>query len=235
MSIMKSMAMWSVSKDLQLPHAQLDRVSELLFLRRLLAQLNVDCVLDVGANRGQFAQELRGIGYNGRIISFEPIASEFSVLRRKFVNDSKWRGYQIALGSKAESMTITIPKLTVMSSLLEPRVSEQSARKETVPVMRLDDVLPPLVTEFGIARVFLKMDTQGYDLEVFKGASGCIESILGIQSELSVRPLYKNMPHYLKALEVYEAAGFDLYNLTVVNRIDTGALLELNCFMRRAQ
>src|ERR1700686_1867632 len=105
MSIMKSMAMWSVSKDLQLPHAQLGRVSELSFLRRLLTQLDVDCVLDVGANRGQFAQELRGIGYNGQIISFEPIASEFSVLRRKFANDSKWRGYQIALGSKAESMT----------------------------------------------------------------------------------------------------------------------------------
>ncbi|MHB1232214.1 MAG: FkbM family methyltransferase [Burkholderiales bacterium] len=235
MSIIKSIAVWGISKGLQLPQSQLDRMSELSFLRRLLDQLQVDCVLDVGANRGQFARELRGIGYEGRLISFEPIASEFSVLEKRFEDDPKWRGYQIALGSKSESMSITIPKLTVMSSLLETEVAEKGTRKETVEVKRLDNVLPALVTEFGVSRIFLKMDTQGYDLEVFKGASGCIDMIQGIQSELSVQPLYKNMPHYLEALDAYEGAGFDLYNLSVVNRIASGGLLELNCFMRRTR
>lgn len=233
MSIIKSIAVWGISKGLQLPQSQLDRMSELSFLRRLLDQLQIDCVLDVGANRGQFARELRGIGYKGRLISFEPIASEFSVLEKEFEDDPKWRGYQIALGSKLESMSITIPKLTVMSSLLETEVAEKGTRKETVEVKRLDDVLPALVTEFGVSRIFLKMDTQGYDLEVFKGASGCTDMIQGIQSELSVQPIYKNMPHYLEALDAYEVAGFDLYNLSVVNRIASGGLLELNCFMRR--
>ena len=106
-------------------------------------------------------------------------------------------------------------------------------RSESVVVKRLDDVLPPLAEKFGISRVFLKMDTQGYDLEVFKGAFGCLGMIQGIQSELSVKPLYKNMPHYLEALSAYESAGFDLYNLSVVNRFAGGGLLELNCFMRR--
>lgn len=235
MSIIKSIAVWSISKGLQLPQSQLDRMSELSFLRRLLDQLQIDCVLDVGANRGQFARELRGIGYKGRLISFEPIASEFSVLEKEFEDDPKWRGYQIALGSKLESMSITIPKLTVMSSLLETEVAEKGTRKETVEVKRLDDVLPALVTEFGVSRIFLKMDTQGYDLEVFKGASGCTDMIQGIQSELSVQPIYKNMPHYLEALDAYEVAGFDLYNLSVVNRIASGGLLELNCFMRRTR
>lgn len=235
MSIIKSIAVWGISKGLQLPQSQLDRMSELSFLRRLLDQLQIDCVLDVGANRGQFARELRGIGYKGRLISFEPIASEFSVLEKEFEDDPKWRGYQIALGSKSESMSITIPKLTVMSSLLETEVAEKGTRKETVEVKRLDDVLPALVTEFGVSRIFLKMDTQGYDLEVFKGASGCTDMIQGIQSELSVQPIYKNMPHYLEALDAYEVAGFDLYNLSVVNRIASGGLLELNCFMRRTR
>jgi FkbM family methyltransferase len=233
MNMIKSIAVWGISKGLQLPYPQLDRVTELSFLRRLLNQLGIDCVLDVGANRGQFARELRGIGYAGRIVSFEPIASEFLSLQKAFEGDAKWRGYQIALGSSSQSMSINIPKLTVMSSLLETAAIENGIRKEIVEVKRLDSILPALVTEFGASRIFLKIDTQGYDLEVFKGASGCTNLIFGIQSELSVQPLYKNMPHYLEVLHFYEAAGFDLYNLSVVNRIDSGGLLELNCFMRR--
>jgi hypothetical protein len=100
-----------------LPQPQLDRISELSFLRRLAQQLQVDCVLDVGANRGQFALELRDIGYEGRLISFEPISSEYSVPASHFENDPKWRGYRIALGSQSESKSITIPRLAVVSSL----------------------------------------------------------------------------------------------------------------------
>lgn len=233
MNIIKSIAMLSVSNGLQLPQPQLDRMNELSFLRRLLSQLQIDCILDVGANRGQFAHELRGIGYKGKIISFEPIASEFAVLKRAFADDSNWHGYQIALGNKSEEMIITIPKLTVMSSLLESKVFEKDFRTETVTVKRLDELLPGLVAEFEFPRIFLKMDTQGYDLEVFKGAFACLDMIQGIQSELSIRPLYKNMPHYLEALNAYEAAGFDLYNLSVVNRVANGGLLEMNCFMLR--
>ncbi|OYV48059.1 MAG: hypothetical protein B7X10_03650 [Burkholderiales bacterium 21-58-4] len=195
-------------------------------------------VLDVGANRGQFAQELRSIGYKGLIVSFEPIKSEFLAMEREFENDSNWRGYQIALGSREESMVITVPEFSLFSSFLEFESSiahfERDARKELVEVRRLDGIFPSLMQEFGFSSVFLKMDTQGYDLEVFKGASGCIESIRGIESELSIQPIYKNMPHYLEALEAYEAEGFDLYNLSVVNRVGNGGLLELNCLMRRA-
>jgi hypothetical protein len=65
---------------------------------------------------------------------------------------------------------------------------EAGARKKVVAVKRLDDLLPALGREFGFSKVSLKKDTQGYDVEVFKGASGCIEMIRGIQSELSVHP-----------------------------------------------
>ena len=232
-SLMKSIATWSIARNLRLPYAHLDRMSELSYLRQLLTQLQIDCVLDVGANIGQFASELRGIGYHGQIVSFEPIESVFSSLQGSFAGDRKWRGFHMALGAREDSMTITIPKLTVMSSLLESGVTETGTRKETVTVRRLDQILPALKQDLGVSRVFLKMDTQGYDLEVFKGACGCIDGILGIQSELSVQPLYKNMPHYLESLQAYESAGFVLYNLSVVNRIESGGLLELNCFMRR--
>ncbi|CAN5730473.1 FkbM family methyltransferase [soil metagenome] len=232
-NLLKSIAVWSVSKGLRLPQAHWDRVTELGFLSDLLAQLKIDCVLDVGANRGQFAAELRGIGFTGRIISFEPIASEFQAMREHFQGDQAWSGHQMALGSTEQMMSITVPKLTVMSSLLESDYAGKDARKEQVAVRRLDQLLPSLLPDFEHQRLFLKMDTQGFDLEVFKGAAGCLHRVQGIQSELSVQPLYKNMPHYLEVLQCYEGAGFDLHNLSVVNRVENGGLLELNCFMRR--
>ena len=235
MNLLKSISLWGISNNVNPPLTSFERVSEVYFLRKMLLELSIDCVLDVGANRGQFASELRGIGYLGSIISFEPIPSEFAVMRESFKSDPQWAGHAIALGSKTSSMTITIPKLTVMSSLLESTTPESNTRQEVIEVKRLDEVFHEIVTKKGYKNVLLKMDTQGYDLEVFKGASGCLENIAAVQSELSVRPLYKNMPHYVESLETYENAGFDLYNLSVVNRVEDGGLLELNCFMRRAK
>ena len=233
-NLIKSLALRAIARGVSLPEAQVDRASELVFLRGLLRRLAIDCVLDVGANRGQFATELRAIGFDGYIVSFEPIASEFGVMADHFRGDRKWIGRRIALGAVATQMTVNVPHLTVMSSLLESIAPEEhGVRHETVDVQRLDQVLDELIKETGCTRIFLKMDTQGYDLEVFSGASGCVERILGLQSELSIRPLYKGMPHYLEALQRYENAGYRLFNLSVVNRVATGALLELNCFMER--
>lgn len=232
-SLLKRIGEWSVASRIRLPHAHMERMGELWFLKQILEQLEVDCVLDVGANIGQYANELRGIGYRGHIVSFEPIASVFATLSQGLASDRKWRGFQLALGAENAELTINVPKLTVMSSLLPSQHAQQGVREEQVSVRRLDSMLPDLATELGVKRIFLKMDTQGYDLAAFKGTAGAMTGIVGLQSELSVQPLYKGMPHYVESLQVYEAAGFELYNLSVVNRVDSGGLLELNCFMRR--
>ena len=67
--------------------------------------------------------------------------------------------------------------------------------------------------------MFLKVDTQGYDVEVIKGAGERIAEIRGLLSELSVIPIYQNMPHYLDALRFYEELGFRLHSLHVVSRV----------------
>lgn len=232
-NLMKSLAQWGIAHGMPLPHAPWERVSELWFLRDLLLELEVDCVLDVGANRGQFALELRGIGYAGRIVSFEPIASEFEALRTAFSKDTRWHGLNLALGSTDEVKTLTIPRLSVLSSLLDSRVEEPNARVEQVVVRRLDGLFAEALAGAACRRVFLKMDTQGFDLEVFRGAAGCLDRICGLQSELSIQPLYRRMPHYLEALSAYEAAGFELHNLSVVGRAPDHGLIELNGLMRR--
>ena len=104
---------------------------------------------------------------------------------------------------------------------------------ERVEVKRLDCMFADLISAMPDPRIFLKMDTQGYDVEVFKGAGDSMRHVCGLQSEISASPLYKGMPHYLEALAIYENAGFELFNLTVVSRTPAGLLQELNCFMTR--
>jgi FkbM family methyltransferase len=234
-ALVKSMALKAVALGVKIPEPRIDRVIELIHLKRLLSILDVNCVVDVGANRGQFAKELRAIGYAGRIVSFEPIRLEFDRMSRHFSDDAHWKGYRLALGNEERETNIHVARLTVLSSLLNSISQEEKRREhiEKVSVRRLDTMFASLVEGIDAPRVFLKMDTQGYDLEVFKGAAGCISEICGLQSELSVQPIYEAMPHYLEALAVYEEAGFDLHNLSVVNRGSDGELVELNCFMRR--
>jgi FkbM family methyltransferase len=204
-----------------------------MMLKRLLDAHEINCVLDVGANRGQYASELRGIGFSGRIVSFEPVSSEFKALSDLFKDDTNWRGHQLALGSTDGSATIIVPRLTVLSSLRPLVKDEPGARTEVVEVRRLDRIFDSTIEGVPGPRVLLKMDTQGFDVEVFKGAGRCLDSICALQSEISIQPLYKGMPHYLEALRIYEEAGFELHDLTVVLRAGDGALRELNCFMVR--
>ncbi|HEY5477370.1 MAG TPA: FkbM family methyltransferase [Tepidiformaceae bacterium] len=223
----------AVSMGLRLPETRIDRFVELAHLKDLLEALCVNCVLDVGANCGQFARDLRGIGYVGRIISFEPVQREFAALTTTFAGDPLWSGHQVALGAEEKMTEIGVCDMTVMSSMLDSLDPDSQVKMQEVRLRRLDEMLPTLISSIDSPRVFLKMDTQGFDLEVFKGAQGCMSDIVGLQSELSVIPLYDKMPHYLEALATYEDSGFELYNLSVVNRVPTGDILELNCFMKR--
>jgi FkbM family methyltransferase len=223
--MIKSAAMFAISKGFKLPQV-VDRVDELSRLKALLDLLDVDAVLDVGANTGQFAQELRGIGYDGNIISFEPLRREFDRMHQHFAGDMGWSGHNFALGEVEEDTFINIPNKSVNASLLQA-VSGERTRREPMKVKRLDQLI------IAGRRLFLKMDTQGFDLKVFAGAKGVLDRIVGLQSELSVTPLYVGMPNYIDALKTYDAAGFKLYNLSVVNRVSDGGLLEMNCLMRR--
>jgi FkbM family methyltransferase len=232
--MLKRIALRLISSGWRVPQQErLERFQELVMLKRLLESLAINCVLDVGANHGQYAQELRRIGFSGKIISFEPVRSEFALLDKSFKDDTRWSGYQVALGSADGSATIKVPRLTVLSSLLAPIRDDPEARLEPVEIRRLDGLFRTVTEAVPNPRVLLKMDTQGYDLEVFNGAAGCLDSICALQSEISIQPLYRGMPHYLDALRVYEQAGFELHDLTVVARAGNGCLQELNCFMVR--
>ncbi|MEU0217078.1 FkbM family methyltransferase, partial [Streptomyces sp. NPDC006265] len=57
---------------------------------QLILRSRIDVVLDVGANRGQYAAMLRRFGYRGRIVSFEPLHEPLRTLRRRAAADPLW-------------------------------------------------------------------------------------------------------------------------------------------------
>ncbi len=221
----------------RLPRQPVSGYLEWTLLRDTLRDYSIDCVLDVGANKGQFVHNLRRIGYQGYICSFEPIEEDYAFLCASFCRDRKWAGYNYALGNQNARQAFHIAEeCTAMSSFLQPQSPDWRLREVVVDMKRLDTVFQDVIngTALRKPRVFLKMDTQGYDLEVIRGAEGCLEEISGLQSEVSVKPTYVGMPHYLDAIRVYEHLGFELYSLAEAARDpEENGITEMNCVMMR--
>lgn len=220
-----------------MPRQPVSGYLEWTLLRDTLRDYAIDCVLDVGANRGQFVRNLRRVGYLGHICSFEPIKEDYAALCNSFCRDRRWAGYNYALGSQNTQQTFHVAvESTAMSSFLQPQNVDWKLHEVVVEMKRLDTVFQQMLATTGLRqpRVFLKMDTQGYDLEVFCGAENCIDQILGIQSEVSVKPVYAGMPHYLDAIRIYESLGFELHGLAEVFRHpEQNTIIEMNCIMMR--
>jgi hypothetical protein len=102
---------------------------------------------------------------------------------------------------------------------------------ETVTVRTVENFLTEDIKDCAQRRIFLKMDTQGYDLNVFKGAGEKLDFIIGIESEISFMPIYEGMPHYLESLKVYEDAGFVITGLYPISRKNDMAVIEMDCMM----
>jgi len=225
-----------VASGLGLPRNLLRKYLEWSTFKDVLSDLRINCVLDVGANRGQFAASLREIGYSDHIVSFEPIREQFAAMAARFENDKRWKGFNVGLGSEDAERTFNVSVVSSeMSSFLNPRDPNWELQPETVEMKKLDSLFETILAQIPTPpRIFLKMDTQGYDVEVIKGAQRCIGRIHGLQSELSVVPIYENMPSYLEALRTYQELGFALTSLTEVARdVRDKNLVELNCVMVR--
>jgi FkbM family methyltransferase len=202
-------------------------------LQSVLAKYNVDGVLDVGANLGQYVRFLReDCHWLGPIWSFEPIRDNFAALCRVLGSDPQWKGLNVALGSRSATCVMNhCPTLSGLDSLLSPTSfgrrsldALRTVRREAVSVRRLDAVVEgtagidvassQYATEpVAGARLHLKLDTQGFDLEVLRGATRCLDRIVSLQIELSVKAIYKDVPPMLDAMDEVMKMGFAPVNL----------------------
>jgi FkbM family methyltransferase len=210
-------------------------------LQTVFRELAIDCVIDVGAHEGEFAKFIRQLGYTGDIISFEPVGRSFAKLVKARRADPRWRGHNLALGREDGTLELNIYEGSVFNSFLKP--TEDGSKRfhketrivgtEKVAVRRLESVIDEILADRA-ARIFLKVDTQGYDLEVIRGAGRQLSAIRALQTELAARPTYEGMPTLPEALAELDRLGFALTGLFPVAReLDHLRLIELDCVMCR--
>jgi len=199
----------------------------------------IDCVLDVGANHGQYGNHLRDIGYKGWIVSFEPVRSTFEDLSIHAATRPPWRVFQYALGTENGQAEINLTAGDDLTSFLTPLGPTKTlpgnrvVGKETVEVRRLDSIFDECMAGISSRRLYLKLDTQGFDLEVLRGAEGVLANVMGAQTEVSFIPIYHGMPRYIEALKEFESRGFSVVDFMPVSRVDGLLMVEMDCILAR--
>lgn len=207
-------------------------------LEKIITEYEVDCIIDVGANVGQFGQFLRNeVGYKGLIISFEPDPNVFQTLNSTISTDKLWIAYNEALSDEAGELKFNIMKNSQLNSFLNPFSGD--TRKYAgvnvvesqidITVKKLDDIFERLKNEYRFNNVLLKIDTQGFDLKVFSGASESITSIVGVLSEISVLPIYEDMPSFNDSLGVFQENGYEVSGIYPVEEDRFPYAIEFDC------
>jgi FkbM family methyltransferase len=208
---------------------------------QLLSRFRIDVVMDVGANCGQYGVMLRRFGYRGRIISFEPLSRPFETLRRRAAMDRLWTVFPYALGDEDAAVTINVSGNHAASSSVLPMLPRHvDACRESGYVDRQEvaqrrlEALWPEVTRPG-ERVFLKLDVQGYEEAVLRGAGDRIQDCTGLQMEVSCVPLYEGGLQLADALDLAQGR----YGLTLMGVVPgftdqrTGQMLQCDLVLFR--
>jgi FkbM family methyltransferase len=206
-------------------------------LIKLLRYYNINKVFDVGANTGQYAESLFNNGYNGKIVSFEPLTDAHKILLQKKNKYKQWKiAERCAIGDQDKEISINISDNLVSSSILPMLDSQkkyalgsQYIDKETVQMYRLDTIYPKYIENDDI--LFLKMDVQGYEKFVLMGSEKLLSYLKGIQLECSLVPLYEGEMLFIDTINDLENKGFTLCEIIpgISDHKFSGRLLQVDC------
>ena len=187
-------------------------------LTNLLDQNKINLLLDVGANKGQFAKKIIDSGYhNGKIISFEPVLKTYNCLLSNSRNYKNWQVFQrCALGDNDGEIDINVSNYNLSSSILpmtsihlENKNNSFYISKEKVQILRLDSIFDKL--RIHNENTFLKLDVQGYESKVLFGATNSLKIIKGLMLEVSIVELYKGEELWLDIISKIVQMNFEPY------------------------
>jgi FkbM family methyltransferase len=210
--------------------------SEELRRIKLFEHFNIDLVFDIGANKGQYATGIMDAGYKNKIVSFEPLSSAHRVIDSASKKYKNWTvAPRCAIGSVNQEIEINISANSVSSTLLnmldthiEGAPESKIIGKEKVQVFPLDEIGPQFIN--NSKNLFLKIDVQGFEQEVLKGAQNMLAKAKGVEMEISLVPLYENQNWLLaEILDYMTKKGFRLTSIVpAFTDNKTGIVLQCN-------
>lgn len=211
-----------------------DPDSDLARTFKLIKYFEINKIFDIGANVGNYAMKMKKFGFAGNIISFEPLSEAFRKLQKNAKKDSNWKTINIALGDTDGETEINIAGNCDSSSILEMlplhvknEPTSSYIGKEKIKVNKLDTLFDNYYKKGD--KIFVKIDTQGYELNVLKGSEKSLSYIKGIQIEMSLVQLYDGGILYKEMIEFIERKGFNLFSIeNGFSNPETGELLQMD-------
>ena len=187
-------------------------------LNYLFKKLEINVLLDVGANEGQFAKKVRSYGYSEKIISFEPLHNVYERLINNTEKDKNWIHKNLAIGDFDGETSINVSNYSLSSSILqmsdlhlEAKKNSEFVSKHKIQIEKIDTFISK--NDIRSSNIFLKVDTQGTEHQVIKGADNNLDKIRGILCELSLNELYLGQKLWIEIIESMKAKNFEVWYL----------------------
>jgi FkbM family methyltransferase len=233
-------ASWRWVRWMKLGDAQ-----QVWYLKRLFRLLEVDLVIDVGGNRGQYADLIRSqVKYRGPLITVEPIPELAQALRALAAGDPQWGIVETALDETDGTASFNIMERSELSSLLNPSTASTTlfekdnvvARTITINKQRLEALIAAHPLAQGKQRIYLKLDVQGNELPILRSAGLAMPRVVAMQAELSAIPLYAGMAPYHQQMGEIESLGFQISFIPAHNYTQFPDMIDFDChFVSQAE
>ncbi len=195
-------------------------------------------IVDVGANRGQFTLLMAGLYPDARILAFEPLVAPFRKLLDVTVRLPKVRAFNAAVGPTRTTLPMNVSKRDDSSSLLPISAMQEKifpntghARIDHVRVAPLND----FINDIDLERpCLLKIDVQGFELEVLKGSADCLDRFDAVYVEASFVQLYDGQPFASDIIEYLHQRDFKLRGIYNLSHMPDGRAVQADfLFVRR--
>lgn len=201
--------------------------------------LHVASVVDVGANRGQFTLLMAGLFPDARILAFEPLIEPFRKLLDVTAKHHKVRAFNAAIGPTRTTMPMNVSKRDDSSSLLPISTAQETifpntghARVDQVRVAPLGDFMD----DMDLARPsLLKIDVQGFELEVLKGSADCLDAFDAVYVEASFVQLYNGQPFASDIIDYLHQRDFRLRGIYNLSQMRDGRAVQADFLFYRRQ
>ncbi len=204
-------------------------------IKYLIKKYDIKHVVDVGANVGQYGNFIKSIDFHGRIDSFEPIEKCFLKLKEEASKHDNWFVHHSALGDfegssqinisnnfESSSILKTVDQIPMFEDLISANISE------TINVTTLDVIMK---NKLNYGNAYLKIDTQGFELQVLKGAINNLAKFSCIEVETSFTSVYKGGSKVEEIIGLLNNHGFRPYNLSKgMQNPKTGQLFEMDIY-----
>lgn len=177
-----------------------------------LKELGIKTILDIGTNEGQFAEKITKILPEADLICFEPLHDPFEKLKERFHDKNNFSCLRVALGDSEGKQKIFRNEYSPSSSILPMKQAHKEAfdfarqeYEEEIEIKKLDNVVRHIRVD---GPYLVKIDVQGYEMQVIDGGIMTIEGAQLIILETSFVELYEGSPLFGDIYKKLESLNF---------------------------